>query len=62
MLKKCTYNSQYITHYAQVESIKMLTQTGHNETQLHYRQLWTLQFYYVLNGGYQLIDQLFNSP
>ena len=38
MLKKCTYNSQYIAHYAQVEPTIMLTKTNmrHNETQLRY--------------------------
>ena len=38
MLNKCTYNSQYIAHYAQVELTIMLTKTNmrHNETQLHY--------------------------
>ena len=39
MLKKCTYNSQYIVaHYAQFEPTTMLTITDmrHEETQLHY--------------------------
>ena len=41
MLKKCTYNSQYIAHYAQVEptimcSNKLKTDMRHNETQLRY--------------------------
>ena len=39
MLNKCTYNSQYIAHYAQAEPTIMLTKTNnmrHNETQLHY--------------------------
>ena len=27
MLKKCTYNSQYVAHYAQVELTIMLTKT-----------------------------------
>ena len=27
MLNKCTYNSQYIAHYAQVEPTIMLTKT-----------------------------------
>ena len=38
MLKKCTYNSQHISHYAQVELTIMLTETNmrHNETQLRY--------------------------
>ena len=35
MLQKCTYNSQYIAHYAQVEPTIMLTKTDmrHEETQ-----------------------------
>ena len=40
MLQKCTYNSQYIAHYAQVELTTMLIKTPnrrHEETQLHYQ-------------------------
>ena len=41
MLKKRTYNFQYIAHYAQIEPTIMLTKTDmtHNETQLHYRRV-----------------------
>ena len=48
---KCTYNSQDIAHYAQVELTIMLIKTDmrHEETQLHYCQE-------------QLIDQPFTSP
>ena len=44
---KCTYNSQYIAHYAQVELTIMLTKTDmrHEETQLHYCQEQPFQFY-----------------
>ena len=40
-LKKCTYNSQYIAHYAQVEPTIMLIKTDmrHKETWLHYRRV-----------------------
>ena len=50
MLEKCTYNSQYIAHYAQVEPIKMLTETDmrHNETHSHYSRVRPFQFYHVL--------------
>ena len=39
MLQKCTYNFQYIAHYAQVELTTMLTKTDmrHEETQLPYQ-------------------------
>ena len=41
MLKKCTYNSQYIAHYAQVEPTIILTKTDmrHEETWLHYQRV-----------------------
>ena len=41
MLQKCTYNSQYIAHYAQVESTIILTKIDmrHEETQSHYGTL-----------------------
>ena len=48
MLKKCTYNSQYIAHYAQVELTIMLTKTDimrHEETQSHYHRVQPFQFY-----------------
>ena len=44
---KCTNNSQYIAHYAQVELTIMLTKTNmrHEETQLHYHREQPFQFY-----------------
>ena len=38
MLMKCTYNFQYIAHYAQVELTIILIKTDirYEETQLHY--------------------------
>ena len=47
ILMKCTYNSQYIAHYAQVELTIMLTETDmrHEETQLHYHRVQPFQFY-----------------
>ena len=38
MLKKYTYNSQHIAHYAEAEQTIMLTKIDlrHEETQLHY--------------------------
>ena len=66
MLKKCTYNSQYIAHYAQGELTIMLTETDirHEETQLHYHRVQPFQFYHVLGfkSGHQLTDQPFPSP
>ena len=47
MLRKCTHNSQYIAHYAQVELTIMLTKTDmrHEETQLHYHREQPFQSY-----------------
>ena len=47
MLQKCTYNSQYIAHYAQAEPTIMLIKTDvrHEKTQLHYHRVQPFQFY-----------------
>ena len=52
MLNKCTYNSQYIAHYAQVEPTIILTKTDmrHEETQLHYDRVQPFQFYMCLDS------------
>ena len=51
MLQKCTYNSQYIAHYAQVEPTIMLTKPDirHEETQLLYHGVQPSQFYMCLD-------------
>ena len=50
MLQKCTYNSQYIAHGAQVEPIIMLIMRC-EETQLHYHiECSHFQFYMCLDS------------
>ena len=49
--KKCTYNSQYISHYEQVELIITLT-----ETDMRHKNV------ICFKGGYQLIDPRITSP
>ena len=54
MLQKCTYNSQYIAHYAQVEPTMR-----HEETQLHYHRVQPFQFYmhvFTFEIGYHAAD------
>ena len=64
MLKKCTYNSQCITHNAQVDPIIMLikTDTRHEETQLYYHRVQPFQVYMCLDskvGTSWLINPLY---
>ena len=66
MLKKCTYNFQYIAHYAQVEPTIMLTQTNmrHNKTQLRYLKCnhFSFAMYSGSKVGTSFTDQPFPSP
>ena len=59
MLRKCTYNSQCIANYAQVEPTIMLTKTCRRH-RLHVAilVLHVLRF----ESGHQLTDQPFTSP
>ena len=52
MLQKCTYNSQYIAHYAQVELTIMLTKTDvrHEKTQLFCHRVQPFKFYMCLDS------------
>ena len=47
MLKKCTYNSQHIAHYAQVEPIKnlMLTETNMSRVHVNYENVLPIMLF-----------------
>ena len=55
MLQKCTHNSQYIAHYAQVEPTIILTKTNvrHEETQLHYHKSAAISILHVHVFGFE---------
>ena len=63
MLKKCTYNSQYIAHYAQVELTIILTKTNmrYEETQLHHHRVQPFQFYMCSDSKLRVLPTLVGS-
>ena len=63
MLKKCTFNSQYIAHYAQVEPT-IVTDMRHEEAHVTLSSSAAISVLHLLRfeSGYQLIDQLFINP
>ena len=63
MLKKCTYNSQYISHYAQVEPTIILTKTDMRCEETQFNTLSSTAAISALHvfgfeSGYQLIGKL----